>query len=130
DLVEVIAEKIDGCNSCTKECVFEKNVPIKTIITLKAKNGVKLFKKRIALMDNIYGIVHYYELDFCDSPGKDKCKVQHTCIEQLYCQFTLDRKFTIMSGQLEMEIFSKNGKSMYSSTAIFSLLIYRPGKSS
>ncbi|KAF1744917.1 hypothetical protein MXB_4011 [Myxobolus squamalis] len=63
-------------------CSFEREVPIKTVVTLKAMVDIKIFKQKIYFTDKESGNITIFESSFCDVPGKVDCKYSHGCIEQ------------------------------------------------
>ncbi|KAF1744545.1 hypothetical protein MXB_2932, partial [Myxobolus squamalis] len=97
DLVNVIAEKIDGCDFCTKKCFFEILIPIKAVLTYKAKKDVKIYKAKITLTDEESKTVTTYQIILCDAVDLEKCNTMHPCFEQTSVQFTLNKRFLMVS---------------------------------
>ncbi|KAF1740385.1 hypothetical protein MXB_2600, partial [Myxobolus squamalis] len=113
DTIEVFSEKIDCCDQCTKECVFELETKIETTLILEAKKNVKIFKQEISFTDEESGNITIFDTFFCDVAGKEKCKLPHVCIEKFTGEFTIDKMLAMNSGKMEFSLFSKRGKRLH-----------------
>ncbi|KAF1745424.1 hypothetical protein MXB_168 [Myxobolus squamalis] len=117
--VEVNYEKIDGCDSVTKFCKLERGVTIQTKITVRGKPHLKVRQQRIFLESEETGEKFVHTKIFCGVPGKPDCHSLSDKFEDFLGSFSLQKGFFMEAGKLELNLYSKMGYILYTSTYTF-----------
>ncbi|KAF1740282.1 hypothetical protein MXB_5279, partial [Myxobolus squamalis] len=118
--IEVVLEKIAGCDSEKKVCTFNKESNLDTLVGFYGKTDVKTRKQQLHFINGDTGETKTYDDIFCNYRGMPVCPFLTGEYQVLESTLTLESSFSMSYGTLKWKIYNDKYKSIWVSQYSFS----------